>query len=73
MKNELITIDYLRSFNTKRFASTFSHWMLMYKEIEVILPEPERECKLSNQELIFFGLMFSYFVTVMIFAYYLAA
>jgi hypothetical protein len=45
----------------------------VYKEIEVILPEPERECKLSNQELIFFGLMFSYFVTVMIFAYYLAA
>jgi len=38
----------------------------VYKEIEVILPEPERECKLSNQELIFFGLMFSYFVTVMI-------
>ncbi len=45
----------------------------VYKEIEVILPEPERQCKLSNQELVFFGLMFSYFIIVMVFAYYLSA
>ena len=44
----------------------------VYKEIEVILPRPERVCKLSNQELIFFGLMLSYFIMVMVFAYYLA-